>query len=78
MHFFRENPVNEFTRLKTLIKPGRRLVMVFQSRWTKSEEEVKEVAEITKKQYEEADLTNIEVYLKKMSPATCICISGIK
>ena len=52
--------------------------MVFQPRWTKSEEEVKQVAENTKKQYEDTGLKNIEYEFKKMKPVTCIYISGQK
>lgn len=78
VHFFWENPINEFKKLVSLLKPNGRLVMVFQPRWTKSEEEVKQVAEKTKKQYEDAGLKNIEYDFKKMKPVTCICISGQK
>ena len=52
--------------------------MVFQARWTKSEEQVKQVAEKTKRQYEEAGLKNIEIEFKPMKPVTCIYISGQK
>ena len=78
VHFFWENPVNEFRKLVSLLKPNGRLVMVFQPRWTKSEEEVKQVAENTKKQYEDSGLKNIEYDFKKMRPVTCIYISGQK
>ena len=38
VHFFWKNPVDEFRKLVSLLKPNGRLVMVFQPRWTKSEE----------------------------------------
>ncbi|MCK5370972.1 MAG: class I SAM-dependent methyltransferase [Cyclobacteriaceae bacterium] len=78
VHFFWKNPVDEFKKLVSLLKSNGRLVMVFQPRWTKNEEEVKQVAEQTKKQYEEAGLKNIEIDFKKMKPVTCIHISGQK
>ena len=78
VHFFWEDPVNEFRHLVKLLKPGGRLIMVFQPRWAKSENEVKQVAEMTKKQYEEIGLTNIEVDFKKMSPVMCIYVCGKK
>jgi hypothetical protein len=40
--------------------------MVFQPRWTKSDEHVKQVAEKTKKQYEEAGFINIEIEFKQI------------
>jgi ubiquinone/menaquinone biosynthesis C-methylase UbiE len=76
VHFFWENPVKEFRQLVKLLKLGGRLVMVFQPRMTKTE--VKVVVNEAKTQYEEVGLTNIEIDLKKMSPVTCIYISGRK
>jgi ubiquinone/menaquinone biosynthesis C-methylase UbiE len=78
VHFFWKDPTKEFRQLVTLLKPAGRLIMVFQPRWTKTEGEVKQVADKTKKQYEEVGLTNIEIDFKKMSPVTCIYISGLK
>ena len=78
VHFFWKNPVDEFGKLYTLLKPGGRLVMVFQPRWAKSEDQIKEIAEQTKKQYEELGLDNIEIDFKSMNPITCIYIAGQK
>lgn len=78
VHFFWKNPVDEFKKLVLLLKPNGRLVMVFQPRWAKTEEEVKKVAEKTKRQYEEAGLKNVEIDYKKMKPVTCIYIGGQK
>jgi len=76
VHFFWENPAKEFKQLVSFLKPGGRLVMVFQPRLTKAD--VKDVAENTKAQYEEAGLIDINIDFKKMSPVTCIYISGQK
>ena len=78
VHFFWENPTKEFQKLYSFLKQDGRLIMVFQARWTKSEEQVKQVADKTKKQYEEAGLKNIEIEFKPMKPVTCIYISGQK
>jgi SAM-dependent methyltransferase len=78
VHFFWKNPAREFMQLATLLKPHGRLVMVFQPRWTRTEAHLRAVAEKTKKQYQEAGLTNIELDFKKMTPVTCIYISGQK
>jgi ubiquinone/menaquinone biosynthesis C-methylase UbiE len=78
VHFFWKNPTKEFQKLYSFVKQDGRLIMVFQPRWTKSEEQVKEVAEETKKQYEEAGFNNIDIGFKPMKPVTCIYISGQK
>ncbi len=78
VHFFWKNPVEEFSELVKLLKPEGQLLMVFQPRWTKTEDEVKEVAKKTRMQYAEAGLKNIKTNFKKMSPVTCISISGQK
>ena len=76
VHFFWENPVNEIKQLVSFLKPGGRLVMVFQPRLTKAD--FREVANNTKAQYEEAGLIDIKIDFKKMRPVTCIHISGQK
>jgi ubiquinone/menaquinone biosynthesis C-methylase UbiE len=78
VHFFWKNPVNEFKELVSFLKTGGRLIMVFQPRWTKSEDEVREVAEKTKNQYEQIGLQNVEIDFKRMYPVSCIYISGQK
>lgn len=78
VHFFWKNPIDEFKKLVSLLKPNGQLVMVFQPRWAISEEEVTQVAEKTKKLYESAGLRNIEIDFKKMKPVTCISIRGRK
>jgi SAM-dependent methyltransferase len=78
VHFFWDNPTKEFQKLYLLLKQDGRLIMVFQPRWTKLEEQVKQVAEKTKKQYEEAGFKNIDLGFKPMKPVTCIYISGQK
>lgn len=76
VHFFWENPTKEFKHLISFLKPGGRLIMVFQPRLAKTG--IEEVAEETKIQYEQSGLTNIEIELKKMNPIPCIYISGQK
>jgi ubiquinone/menaquinone biosynthesis C-methylase UbiE len=76
VHFFWENPTKEFRQLVLFLKPGGRLVMVFQPRLVKTE--VREIAHETRMQYEAVGLKNIEIDFKKMSHVTCIYISGQK
>jgi ubiquinone/menaquinone biosynthesis C-methylase UbiE len=78
VHFFWENPTKEFQKLYSYLKQDGRLIMVFQPRWTKSEEQVKQEAEKTKKQYEGAGFNNIDIGFKQMKPVTCIYICGQK
>lgn len=78
IHFFWGNPINEFQKLNSFLKPGGKLVMVFQPRWAKSEEQVRQIAEKTKNQFEEAGFQNIEIDYKPMKPVTCIYIGGQK
>ena len=78
VHFFWENPVEEFQRLSALLKYKGRLVMVFQPRWAKSEEEIKDIAAETRKQFEAGGFKQVEIEFKKLKPVTCIYISGIK
>jgi len=78
VHFFWEDPTMEFQKLYSYLKQAGRLIMVFQPRWAKSEEQVKQIAENTKEQYEEVGLKNIEYDFKPMKPVTCIYISGLK
>jgi len=78
VHFFWENPAKKFKHLVSFLKQGGRLVMVFQPRLKNPEDQIEEIAGITKKQYEEAGLTNIKIDFKKMRSLTCIYISGQK
>lgn len=78
VHFFWDNPVNEFRKLISILKPGGRIVMVFQPRWAKSEDQIKLIAEETKKQFEEAGFRNVEIEFKQMKPVTCIYVGGFK
>jgi len=78
VHFFWEDQVAEFRKLQALLKPCGRLVMVFQPRWAKNEEEIKGIATKTKQQFEAAGLKNIEIKFKKLNPVTSIYVGGFK
>jgi ubiquinone/menaquinone biosynthesis C-methylase UbiE len=72
VHFFWKDTVKEFNRLYSFLKENGRLVMVFQPRYIKSEEQLQKEAEKTKTQFAETGLKNIEVDFKKMKPVSCI------
>lgn len=78
VHFFWEDPVEEFKKLRALLKPGGRMVMVFQPRWAKDEEEIKNIAAKTEDQFESAGFNQVEMEFKKLKPVTCIYIGGSK
>ncbi len=74
VHFFWETPAREFSRLYLLLKPEGKLVLVYQPRWVKSEEEIRREAEITGKLLESIGFRNIEMEFRNMKPVTCIYI----
>ena len=78
VHFFWKNPSKEFSKLLNFIKPGGKLVIKFQPRWVKGDEELKKVTEITKRDFENAGFKNIMNDFKDMKPITCIFIAGYK
>ena len=78
VHFFWDNPVAEFQKLLALLKNEGRLVMVFQPRWAKSEQEIHAIAKKTSEQFENAGLKNVEIEFKKLNPVTCIYVGGVK
>src|SRR5688572_5400825 len=70
VHFFWENPVEELSQLYSLLKPGGRIVISFQPRWVKSEDEVHLLASILYEQFERAGFKNIKMDFKPMKPVT--------
>ncbi len=78
VHFFWEVPAREFARLYSLLKPGGRLVLVYQPRWLKADAGVRREAEKTGKLLEDVGFTNVETDFKPMKPVTCIYIGGHK
>lgn len=78
IHFFWENPVEELSHLYSLLKPGGRIVLTFQPRWVKSDDEIHILSSILYEQYQLAGFSQIEIDFKPMRPVTCIYISGTK
>lgn len=78
VHFFWEEPKEEMERLKALLKTGGKLCLIFQPRWAKSDEHVKQIAEDTKLEMKNAGFKIDELAFKKMSSVTCIYLCGIK
>lgn len=78
VHFFWEEPVKEFQQLYRLLKPAGKLVMVFQPRWTRSLQEIQRVADLTRKQFEQAGLRNVSIDYKPMRPMACLYVGGHK
>lgn len=78
VHFFWNEPVEEFKRLNNFLKDSGRLIFVFQPRYLKSNEKIKSDAERTRAQFLEAGFKNIEIDFKEMEPIDCIFISGQK
>lgn len=78
VHFFWKDPQAEFIRLSSLLKSKGKLVMVFQPRWARQEEEVLKSAEKLRKDFIEAGLTDVRIEYREMYPVTCISAVGIK
>jgi SAM-dependent methyltransferase len=77
VHFFWSNPVQDFYKLRTLLKPGGKLVMIFQPRWARSAVEVQKVAIETSIQFQLAGFSEIEIEYKRMKPIDAIAVTGI-
>jgi trans-aconitate methyltransferase len=77
-HFFWQDPVSEYIRLSSMLKSGGKLVMVFQPRRARKEEAIRLAAEKTRKDYEEAGLSNIQIEYRDMYPVTCIAVTSFK
>jgi ubiquinone/menaquinone biosynthesis C-methylase UbiE len=78
VHFFWENPVTEFRNLFKFLKPGGRMILVFQPRWAKTDEVVLQYTDETKDILTQSGFTAIETDFKKMRPVLCVYISGQK
>lgn len=78
VHQFWDNPTTEFRFMRELLKEGGKLVMVFQPKRGKTEEEILQEATTVTEQYINAGFERIEVDYRKMKPATCISIIGYK
>jgi ubiquinone/menaquinone biosynthesis C-methylase UbiE len=78
VHFFWEEPEEELKRLKDLLKTGGKLCLIFQPRWAKSEQHVKQIAADTEYRMIKTGFRVDELAFKKMSPVTCVYLCGIK
>jgi trans-aconitate methyltransferase len=78
VHFFLKDPQLEFIRLSSLLKSMGKLVMVFQPRMARSEEDIRQAGEQIREDYLAAGLTNIRIEYRDMHPVTCIAATGFK
>lgn len=76
VHLFWEDPVKEFEKLRLLLKPGGKLLMVFQPRWTRGDWEVMQIANRCRLQFEQAGFSGVKIELKNGKPVTMICVTG--
>ena len=77
VHFFFQQPIHEFARIRQCLKPGGRMVLVFQPRWVKSETELFNLAKLTRQQVERAGFSPVIVELRQMKPVGAIYVEGI-
>jgi trans-aconitate methyltransferase len=78
VHFFWKDPLGELIRLTSLLRPGGRLVQVFQPRWARKATDIREIAERTRQDYINAGLCNVQVEYRDMYPVTCISLIGFR
>ena len=78
VHFFWKAPMLEFDFLQRFLKPGGKLVMVFQPRWVKSPAELIREMERIRNDFYEAGYKRIKIELKTMKPVDCVFIEGYK
>jgi SAM-dependent methyltransferase len=76
VHFFWSDPVKEFEKLRLLLKPGGKLLMVFQPRWAKGDWEIMQMANRCRLQFEQAGFSGVKIELKNGKPVTMICVTG--
>lgn len=78
VHFFWKDPQAEFIRLSSLLKSNGKLVMVFQPRWARQEDAIRQSAEKLRNDYIEAGLIDVRIEYRDMYPVTCISVIGVK
>ena len=78
VHFFWKAPLFEFDFLQRFLKPGGKLVMVFQPRWVKSPSELIREMERIRNDFLEAGYRRIKMEVKAMKPVDCVFIEGYK
>ncbi len=74
VHFFWQEPLEEFRQLRKQVKSDGKLFLVFQPRWATSEDHVGNIAEKTKRQLLEAGFQKVTIDFKAMKPVTCVGI----
>lgn len=77
-HFFWDNPTLSFLELRRVLKPEGLLFIVWQPRWAKTEQQVKDSANKTSKQLSNAGFELIELKFKPLKPVTGICAIALK
>ena len=78
VHFFWSDPVAEYRRLHHLIKPGGKIVLVFQPMWVKSDCELYITTTQAMEDLRRAGFQNVDYDYKNIKPVTCVYISGRK
>jgi len=77
IHFFWTDPVNEFSKLRRLLKTDGKLVIVFQLRRAKSAKEIREFANTCRLQLEQAGFSSVEVELRRAKQVTMISATAV-
>lgn len=78
VHMFWNDPKRELRNLFLLLKPGGKIVITYQPRNARSDEEIKKIAADMEILFKESGLKRIERDFKKMKPVACIAITGYR
>ena len=73
-----KEPQYAFMQLANMLRPGGRLITVFQPRWAVTEKKVWLAAQKIQDEYLEAGLTDVRISFRDMSPVSCISTVGVK
>ncbi len=77
-HFFWENPTLSFQEVQRVLKPEGLLFIIWQPRWAKTEQEVKDSVNKTSEQLSNAGFEITELKFKPLKPVTGICVLAKK
>lgn len=78
VYYFWDDPVHELFRIKDLLKPSGKFMLVFQPLWLREDELIKLLMCQIEQQFVRAGFHSLESEKKSMKPVDCIYIAGHK
>ena len=78
VHFFWDDQVGAFRKLRQLIKPDGRLIMIFQPRWAMGKTNIEQIAMASQNQFKKAGFSDPQVDFMKNKTIKLIAVEGRK